>query len=318
MTLRTDTLVKTACPAKINLTFEILDTMPDGYHEVRSLMQSLSLEDEITFSFSKGSGSISHSVSSTTNTDSYPLDASNLISKAVLRYGQAVAACREFDIHVSVEKKIPIGAGLAGGSADAAATLVALNHFFDRPLTEIELLRMASTLGADVPFCLKGGTCIGTGRGDILQPIEHDSKFAVLLLKPKTLMVSTPWAYGEFDRLKKDGSTGTANLTIKAQDHLEKGLPLDSTILRNDLEAPVFQKHTSLARLRADIESLGGWTARLTGSGPTLFAVTKTRQEALALELATRDHIRNMKEDDAADFDIFVVEPVNYGARVVE
>ncbi len=319
MTLPVFTLVKTTCPAKINLTFEILGTMPDGYHEVRSLMQTLSLEDEITFSFSPGTGSISHSISASTNAELYPLDASNLISKAALKYRARVSTAQEFDIVVSTKKQIPIGAGLAGGSANAAATLVALNHFFDRPLSKSELLTLASSLGADVPFCLTGGTCIGTGRGDVLQPVQHRYRYTVLLVKPRALTVATPWAFSEYDRLEVlSNSRKIENATLKAKEHLEKQIPLDSSVLFNDLERPVFRKHTDLSELRAHIESLGGWTARLTGSGPTLFALTTDRPEALELERATREHLNELGDGNAADFDIFVVEPVDYGARIIE
>jgi 4-diphosphocytidyl-2-C-methyl-D-erythritol kinase len=176
MTERTSITVNS--PAKINLTFEILGLLPDGYHEVRTLMQTVSLFDELTFeigSAKEPSLSIelitaggARSPAAGEGEGQFPLGDTNLIARAIRLFLSSIDRPRALKVDVTVAKHIPIGAGLAGGSGNAAAALVALNQYFGGPLGDDAMAELAAKLGADVPFCLQGGRRLGLGRGDIL------------------------------------------------------------------------------------------------------------------------------------------------------
>ena len=178
--------------AKINLGLDVLGLRPDRYHEVAMVMQTVSLADTVTFT---------DSPELTVTTDRPGLEGgpSNLAWKAAVLMGEY--AHREPRVHIHIEKKVFLAAGLAGGSTDAAAVLRGLNRFWELNLSGEKLERLGAKLGSDVPFCVAGGTALATGRGVILTPLPDLPPLYLVLAKPP-LEISTPWAYREFDKQK--------------------------------------------------------------------------------------------------------------------
>lgn len=313
------------CPAKINLTFEILGTRHDGYHEVQTLLQAISLADELTFSFSEGTGKTLYLNYDSSVPGDFPRNDSNLISKAIQRFRDFVPEAGKTDVKVSIKKAIPIAAGLAGGSANAAAALRAMNAYHPYSLSEEQILDLGSKIGADVPFAINGGTCVGTGRGDILTPVEHESKLWFLLAKPRNLEVSTPWAFQEFDKRQHPAGT-RSNTTMELVSNL-KVEKLDVKLLHNDLESVLFSKYPALEKVREIIESMGALVCRLTGSGPTLYAIVEDREAAAQLRNDLVERCSKLQTDSKFateeegqkifPLDFYIAESVDYGVRII-
>ncbi|HEY9715630.1 MAG TPA: 4-(cytidine 5'-diphospho)-2-C-methyl-D-erythritol kinase, partial [Chroococcales cyanobacterium] len=196
--------VATVSPAKLNLTFDIVGGLPDGYHEVVTIMQAIDLEDRLTFHFDAASQfNVELSASYVGNPGRIPLDSSNLIARAARLFHEHVAPERGYLLRVEIEKRIPITAGLGGGSGNAAATLLAMNHYFGQPVPDIDLATLGSKLGADVPFFLDGGTQIGLRRGDILSPTPLGETLHFVVVHPQGIEISTPWIYSAYDEYVK-------------------------------------------------------------------------------------------------------------------
>lgn len=315
--------IQAISPAKLNLTFDIKGLMSDGYHEVETLLQSVDLQDELVFTLSPADQLNVEISLDGGGSSEFPLNDTNLIAKAAKLFVQE-SGVKPFGLHVAVTKFIPIGAGLAGGSANGAATLVALNYAFDSPFGPQDLLSLGSRLGADVPFCIQGGTAIGTGRGDILQAIACDTTLFFCIVKPRKLSVSTPWAYGIYDeftgKVKRPHLQNAANSMCKAD--------LDQAVksFGNVFEPPIFEKMPELIDLQKSLIELGCWYCQLSGSGPALFAIVPDREMAHYVR-------RKVLHNDDSGFDYFSAQPtaefgppfefhiaqsVSHGARVVD
>lgn len=269
--------LKALAPAKINLTFDILGTMPDGYHEVETLLHSVDLIDTIEFDIEEADTcAVTITAPDAPRHMQFPLSEDNLIARAVRLFSQSTG--RNATVQARVEKLIPIGAGLAGGSADAAATLVAMNAAFGEPLSMPDLLRLGGSLGADVPFAIIGGTAIGTARGDVLTPRRCAYPFAFCIVKPIKISVSTPWAYQRFDVYS--GNKPRPN-TRKAAAALEEGA-IDQAIptFGNVFEPVIFQEHPLLSDLKSQLQKYAPWHVQLSGSGPALFAIVSGLEQA--------------------------------------
>jgi 4-diphosphocytidyl-2-C-methyl-D-erythritol kinase len=247
-------------PAKLNLSLEIKGKRPDGYHELRTLMVPLpGLADRLTFTPAE-------TFSFSCDDSTLPTDPSNLVVKAVRAFETATGLTCGFHLHL--EKHVPHGAGLGGGSSDAATTLLGLNQLHNSPLTAKILSQLAGGLGSDIPFFLTPGPSWCTGRGEIVEAAEAIPSLPVLLLKP-SFAVSTQDAYGRF-------ATGKAIPGISYADQ-----QVDAVCLRNDLERPVFAKHRFLAELKQwllDHPATAG--AMMSGSGSTVFAILKNPADA--------------------------------------
>ena len=249
--------MRIATPAKINLTLEVLGQRADGFHELATWMIPVGLYDEL---------SIEESSETTyeTNLPSLAFDRSNLIVRAIERFQQATG--RRAAYRVGLRKEIPIGAGLGGGSSDAAATLVLLNRLHENPVDDGKLLSLATQLGSDVPFFLKGRAAWCTGRGEEMQIREFPNDRWVLLIKPE-FGVSTAAAYAAFKALPLDQKRGQPKKTPWG-------------LLRNDLEQPVFQKHLLLPEIKSWLEQQPeSELALMSGSGSTIFAVMKSAED---------------------------------------
>ena len=254
-------------PAKINLSLLIHGKRPDGFHEIESLMVPISLGDTLqfelaeTFQFSCSDPSLS-------------VDESNLVVQAARAFFDKTGIKAGVKIHL--EKLIPHGAGLGGGSSDAATTLIGLNSLFETGLSTEELSALAAPIGSDIPFFLPGAAAVCRGRGEIVEPVEFLPVLSMLLLKPP-FGVPTPWAYGRW----KD-SMEIPEIPYGAQE-------TSWGKLVNDLERPVFEKYIFLAFLKrwllAQSEVEG---ALMSGSGATMFAISPTVELSKSLEIKAR------------------------------
>lgn len=267
--------------AKINLDLRILGLLPDGYHDVRTVLQSVRLHDTLTFTPSAGRFVIE------CDAPGVPLDARNLVWKAAALLDHAVRR-RQGDpagVRVRLTKRIPAEAGLGGGSSDAAATLIALTRLWRLDLDLPSLLRLGSRLGADVPFFLAGGTVLGAGRGDDISPLTEPPRVSVVIVKPP-FGVSTPDAYRWFD---EDGPARPS----RARRHLPSSWPPWAAAVRNDLEAPVARRHPPIRRVVRALGALGADYAAMSGSGSAVFGVFEAPESALAAQAAlTRRGVR--------------------------
>ena len=263
-------------PAKINLRLEILRKREDGYHELKTIFQKISLHDTLHFSLKKGKG-----ISITTNHPRLPVRKTNLIYRAA----QSILRRSNYKggVAIQIEKRIPLGAGLGGGSSNAAATLKALNQLLGTNLSRKVLMELGLKIGADVPFFFLKGAALGSGIGERLKKIEVPNLWFVLIYP--NFEVSTQWAYQNFDKcLSAATLSGLQPLSRKAkgltnqQFHINlnkfsktpKGV---SQILFNHLEAVVLKEYPQIDVMKKMLFSAGALNALMTGSGPTVFGL---------------------------------------------
>lgn len=298
-------------PAKLNLTFEILGLLPDGYHQVSTLLQSVDLQDQLTFEFAP-SNNTEIGISCTDKPGEFPLDESNLIARAARLYLRQLPESPNLKIQVAVDKQIPIGAGLAGGSGNAAATLLALNNYHQEALSKDLLLTLAATLGADVPFCLDGGTCVGVGRGDDLLKIDNPTQLYFCVVKPRNLCISTAWVYQAFDAFNSNDVIASPSMD-NAINALQTGnLELAANSFGNVFEPVVFNQYPQLRQIQQQLLAAGAWCCHLSGSGPSLYAMVADLEAAHALR---RKYQQAAGETDNCEFHI--APAVNHGARII-
>ncbi|MCA9803778.1 MAG: 4-(cytidine 5'-diphospho)-2-C-methyl-D-erythritol kinase [Cyanobacteria bacterium HKST-UBA02] len=312
--------------AKLNLSFRILGIMGDGYHRVETVLQSVDLEDSITISVTDDTagGKISFGRIDSKVPGDFPMDGSNLIARAVDAYMKEVPESGKLSLKADIVKEIPIGAGMAGGSADAAATLVALDRIMGDRLGTDRLMELGSRLGADVPFAILGGTCLGTHRGDHLENIEHSHKLFFLIVKPRNLSISTPGLYKSYDDFVTGDQESISPVVPagKLAESLRDG-NLEELVERvgNDFEPVLFNLHPELAGLRDRMLELGCFTANVTGSGPTLFGLVASREHGRYIKrMLASDPLRKDRQDAPyyrfGRLDVFVAESRERGTTV--
>jgi len=260
--------LRLSAPAKLNASLRILQKREDGFHELNTLMVKLpGLSDEITFESSQA-------FSFSCDDPTVPSDETNLVVKAVRAYEKATG--KPVTLSISLRKNIPHGAGLGGGSSDAATTLLGLNQLNPEPIPDDELAKIAADLGSDIPFFLIPGTARCTGRGEILEPVEDLPPVPLLLLKP-SFAVSTPDAYRRWEKSAK----------LEGIKYGQQKSPWGPLI--NDLERPVFEKHRFLGELKYWLLSRQETAAALmSGSGSTVFVILKDAAFAEPLTAAAR------------------------------
>lgn len=272
--------VKEIANAKINLYLDVIARREDGFHDIKTVMHSVSLHDELT---------VVYKPSNTTNirlrlrgNRFLPTDDKNLAVRAAALYLETLK--RTADIEITLKKKIPIAAGLAGGSSDAAATLRAMNRLFDKAFTERALYNMASTLGSDVPYCLYGKTALCEGRGEILTKLPDTLKLNVVVAVANE-HVSTPRAYTALDDMYSsfDGSvsTGGEEFYDSFIDLLTHGKPLTCELF-NVFEKAVFKTCPGALKIKKRLAELGADTTLMSGSGPSVFGVFESEKKARA------------------------------------
>ena len=250
--------------AKINLSLDILGKREDGYHEVKMLMQTLELADVVELS--EISAGIKLQVDSAEN---IPTDEKNLAYKAAV---EVQNYCGEnFCVAINLSKKIPAAAGLAGGSADAAAVIRGMNKLFNLKLSTAELCEIGARVGSDVPYCIVGGTCLAEGRGEILTKLPDFKKYFVVLLKPRG-EISTAWSYKTFDELPAEKiSHPPTQEIIKLLDLGEYESAFAK--FKNVLELVALKKFPAIDRYKEKMFESGAKFAMMSGSGPTIFAL---------------------------------------------
>lgn len=295
--------IKVKCPAKINLTLEVLDKRPDGFHNIQSVMQAIDLFDILIITVEK-SNKFEIKLSGTS--DEIPYDGRNLVYKAAkLFYEEIVnmkletrngkrnfSHCSLLNAHrisVHIEKNIPVAAGLAGGSTDAAGTLWGLNKLFGNVLSDKELHELCARLGSDLNFCLEGGCRLATGRGEILEKLPFQ-EFRLSLIKPKNLGISAKEAYIKYADMKlqsKLGLTRQSRLGLPAQQQkadkneledmtlteklfnaLKSGNTNIQDFLHNDLEIALIEDYKELKEIKTAYPK-----SLMSGSGSTFFVL---------------------------------------------
>ncbi len=269
-------LVKT--PAKINLFLEVIGKREDGYHEVETVLLKVGLHDRLTFS-PRVSG-----IELSCDYPGVPSDETNLVCRAAGLL-QARTGCSA-GVSIHLEKSIPCGAGLGGGSSDAAATLQALNRFWKLDLSPEVLMELGRELGADVPFFLMPqSAAIGRGRGDILEPFLLTETYQVLLVIPP-LFVSTAEVFRNIEPYLTDKKNGVKLLVyaLKSGDLSETGRRMF-----NRLEQVSFKLYSQLAQTKQRILSAGAGNVLMTGSGSVFFCLNRNREEAARIKRELRD-----------------------------
>ena len=291
-------------PAKINLHLEIIGDRPDRFHELVMILQSIDLADQIDIHANS-----TQNISIHCNHPQVPLDETNLAYRA------AKLMCEQFPdvyhnfggVDIVIKKNIPVAAGLAGGSTNAAAVLVGINMMWKLGLTQPELQDFAAKLGSDVPFCVSGGTAIATGRGEKLDPINDLDNIWVVLAKYNNLNISTAWAYQTYRQQYSNTYISDAE-GIKSRTAKLHSSPLVSAIIHkqtseignllyNDLEKVVLPKYPQVAQLRsafAEAEILG---TMMSGSGPTVFALCESESQALSVKQQVKENLSDPNLD---------------------
>ena len=261
--------------AKINLTLRVGQRQQDGYHDVSTLMQSIGLSDTLTFTPRRGPFKLQ------TRTPGVPADHTNLVWRAAdLLWRAAGRDGAARDVHVRLEKTIPAEAGLGGGSANAAAALLALNTIWELHRPRRELMRLAGSIGSDVPFFLQGGTALCTGRGDEVYPVDDVARFGIVVLKP-SFGVSTADAYRWLDEDRQMPAPGNA----REPRGIDVGWATGPILLANDLESPVARRHPGIAEMIECCLREGALAAAMTGSGSAAYGVFS---ETMATRAAKR------------------------------
>lgn len=251
-------------PAKINLSLKILGKRPDGFHELETFMAPISLADRLVLGKSSKQG-----LHFSCSDQSLPVDSSNLAVRAAEVFCERLGV--EPAVEIYLEKRIPHGAGLGGGSSDAAAVLMGLDELFKAGLGIDALSELAARLGSDIPFFLYQSAAICRGRGERVEPVVFEEALPLLLIKP-SFGVQTPWAYQRWNE----------SLRIPGVPYEPQSFSWGE--LYNDLERPVFEKHFVLAELKRwllDQPETAG--ALMSGSGSTSFAVLRNAREATVL-----------------------------------
>jgi 4-diphosphocytidyl-2-C-methyl-D-erythritol kinase len=286
MTLNTQT---GRAAAKINLAIDVLRKRPDGYHDVSMIMQSVALYDTITVRALKGE------IKVTSNSDEIPSDKTNIVYKAA-EYLKIKYNVKE-GVHINIDKSIPVAAGLAGGSADAALTLKLLNKAWDLRLSKNELLEAGKKLGSDVPFCMQGGTALAEGLGEKLTALRGIPDCLILLAKPP-VSISTKEVYEglKLEDVRQRPDIKNMIRCIDAND-LE-GIAAN---MCNVLETVTIKKCPQIQEIKDKLVEYGALGSMMSGSGPTVFGIFKDNASAYN----AYDHIKDMVSD------VFVVRTIN-------
>jgi len=254
--------------AKINWALRVMGRRSDQYHEIETVLQTISLHDRLSFWHSPDAEITFHC-----DDPSLPADRSNLVGRAAhalqARFAIAAGAC------IALEKRIPVGSGLGGGSADAAITLVGLNRLWNLSLSRSELASLAAEIGADVPFFLVGGAALGVGTGTSISKLPDGPDQYLLVLKPK-VTVSTKTAY---DSLNAPALTSVTSDTILSSSREDGDFDLSYLQdMQNDFQPVVLRSHPEIERARDALLSAGATTAMLAGSGAGVFGVFENRE----------------------------------------
>lgn len=252
--------IRATAPAKVNLFLGVLGRRPDGYHTIETLFQAIDLCDELIVAETSGSSSIE--VVGLPELESE----NNLVMRALRWLEKRVGS--DLNVKIRLNKRIPLAAGLGGGSSDAAAALLSIRDLFQLPVSNDELRDAAVSLGADVPFFLRGGSAVGEGIGELLTPVEISLDYSLLMVNPG-FPVSTAAVYSEFSKTLTDQPKKG-----KLRDVLQEARTV-SDLLHNDLQPVAESLYPHISEMKNGLEALGIESALMSGSGPTMFGLTE-------------------------------------------
>lgn len=259
--------------AKVNLGLDVLRRLENGYHEVKMVMQTVNLYDELTVKKEEKDG-----ISITSNTGELPLNEDNLIYKAAKLIFESAGSSYGVSIHL--DKNIPIAAGMAGGSTDAAATLLALNQLFDFEMSKEQLAEIGVKIGADVPYCIYGGTCLSEGIGEVLTKLPDTPDCYLVIAKPG-IGVSTKYVY---ENLHIETVTEHPDMDDMVAAIKNGDLQGVVNTMGNVLETVTIKRYPEIAKMKQCLLDNGAQNALMSGSGPTVFGIfieKETAQKAL-------------------------------------
>ncbi|MEV4688928.1 4-(cytidine 5'-diphospho)-2-C-methyl-D-erythritol kinase [Microbacterium sp. LWH3-1.2] len=298
--------VRVRAPGKLNLFFEVGGMQDDGYHEVASAYQAVSLYEDV---WASPSDEFTVSISGTVDVTGVPADDRNLAVRAARLVAQRIGHAG--GVHLDIVKHVPVAGGMGGGSADAAAALVACDALWGAELGTAELHKLAARLGADVPFALMGGTAVGTGRGDQLSPALAKGRFDWVVV-PSDEGLSTPEVYTHLDELRaRPDIVSGARVPTVAPGVLHALRAADPIALaehtRNDLQVAALSLRPELREVLELGEESGALAGMVSGSGPTLAFLTIDPESALELQITL----------SAAGYEALHVHGPVAGARVV-
>ncbi len=292
-------IIKT--PAKINLTLDVTNKRPDGYHELKMIMQTISVYDELMISL------VPHTAGKDPVTlkmnielpDKIPPE-KNIVYKAAMLMKKEFNIMMDFEIYLT--KNIPAAAGLAGGSSDCAATLIAINKLCQLGLSEEKLCKLGVTIGADVPYCIKKGTMLSEGIGEILTPITPLPNIWLVLIKPD-IAVSTTYVYNHLNiaELNIHPNTDKMITAIKSKD-----IACIASYLCNVLETVTIPKYPVIENIKTFLINNGASGALMSGSGPTVFGIFTDMEKA---DIAYK---KALDYQQYANYDIILCNTVNY------
>lgn len=282
--------------AKINLTLEIINKREDGYHNIESIMQSVDLYDVIKINISDSELS-QNIIEIAGNSKLIPYDNTNLAYISAEKFLNT-GNIHNKKIQIYIQKNIPIAAGLAGGSSNAAGVLYGLNEIFNQPLNKNTLLNISSQIGADVSFCLDGGTKLATQKGEELKNITTP-ELNIIIAKPKNLFISAKEAYQEYSHLTEKPEHIGFQLILKA---LNKNDSFKiASLLKNDLELPIESKYSEINILKQTLKAAGCINTLMSGSGPTVFGIYKDKFD--------------LNKIDQTQYDVFQTKTINYSIK---
>lgn len=288
--------IKVNAYAKINLMLDIVATRTDGYHDLFMIMQSIGIYDTVTVT-----QTASRKITITCNIDGIPLDEKNIAHKAAAAFFDATGIKND-GINIDLVKRIPHAAGMAGGSADGAGVLVALNSLTGAGLTDDELCDIGVKIGADVPFCIKGGTLLAQGIGDVLNKVKPLRKCYIVIAKPE-VGVNTAYAYKQFDECGKVHTPDKFGMLCAMQ---SRDLADIASRMENVFEQ--FIDVPNRVDMKAILRDNGALGVCMSGSGPTIFGIFDDKQNAERAAEQLKDYAK----------DIAVTTPVSKGCKIVK
>ena len=278
--------IKVKTPAKINLTLEILNKRSDGFHNLQSIMQAVSLFDFITINIDD---SDKNKISISGNSKEIPYDSKNIAYKAAEMFFEKTGIDGK-NVDIYIEKHIPVSAGLAGGSSNAAGVLHGLNKIFGLPLSGSELSALAAQIGSDVSFCLFGGAKLASGRGEILERVEP-ADCDIVIVKPVDIAISAKEAYQKFALLEEKPKS---NNTLKVFMALNRHEDI-SKLLINHLEIPILRDYPKIEEIKNLLISSGCKNALMSGSGSSVFGILSDKFSMPKIDGAEHFVVRTVK-----------------------
>jgi len=276
--------------AKINLCLHVLRKREDNYHEIETVFQQIDIRDEITLQPRQDDLQLF------CDHPNVPTDDRNLCLKAAKLLQQRCHT--KLGCSIYLHKQIPIASGLGGGSSNAAVTLMGLNVLWELGLTKRDLFKISTEIGSDVPFFIEGGTALGTGRGELITCLKTKFKYWVVIISP-SIEISSKWAYQSSNFNLTNTEKNCKLSTLKKSQSLPNRWQIN---FHNDLESLVFEKFRKLKTIRDQLEQQGAVFALMSGSGPCIFGLFHSQEEAL-----------HIKKSMGSDLKSFVVKPIKWG-----